>query len=74
MQTAGKYIIIAGVALVIIGIIVYFFGNRLGWFGNLPGDIRYESDNTRIYFPVTTMILVSLALSLALWLIRKFME
>ncbi len=39
--------------------------------GHLPGDIVIERENFRFYFPITTMILVSLLLSLILWLIRK---
>jgi hypothetical protein len=42
----------------------------LSWLGHLPGDIRIESGNGRFYFPVTTCVLVSAALSLALWLVR----
>jgi len=54
-----------------VGLIVYFAGNKLSWLGHLPGDIRIEKENVRIYFPVTTMILISVVLSLILYLIRK---
>jgi hypothetical protein len=72
MEQLGKIIIGLGIIFIIIGTIVYFAGNKLGWFGNLPGDIRIVKENVRIYFPITTMILVSLAISLILFLIRKF--
>lgn len=72
MQQTGKILIIAGIILVIAGLIIYFAGNKLTWLGHLPGDIRIEKENVRFYFPVTTMILVSLILSLILYLIRKF--
>ena len=62
----------AGIILIIAGLVVYFAGNKLNWFGNLPGDIRIVKENVRIYFPVTTMILVSIVISLVLYLIRKF--
>jgi hypothetical protein len=39
--------------------------------GRLPGDIVIERENFKIYFPITTMVLVSLALSLVFWLFRK---
>ena len=39
--------------------------------GHLPGDILIETKNFRLYLPVTTMIVVSLALSLIIWLLRK---
>ncbi|HEX2535000.1 MAG TPA: DUF2905 domain-containing protein [Chitinophagaceae bacterium] len=72
MPQLGKYIIFFGIALVVIGLIVYFLGGRLNWFGRLPGDIRVERENVRFYFPVVTMILVSLVLSLVLYLVRRF--
>jgi len=72
MQT-GKYIIIAGVILVAVGIIVYFFHDKLNWFGRLPGDIRVEKENFRLYFPITTMIIISVLLSLLVHLIKKFL-
>jgi len=71
MQQTGKFLMIAGIILVIVGLIVYFAGNKLSWLGHLPGDIRIEKENVRIYFPVTTMILISVVLSLILYLIRK---
>ena len=67
----GKYIIAAGVLIVIAGIVIYFFHDRLHWIGRLPGDIRIEKENFRFYFPITTMILFSIMLSLLLWLLRK---
>jgi uncharacterized membrane protein len=71
MQQAGKVFIIIGIILVIAGLIIYFAGNRLGWLGHLPGDIRIEKENIKIYIPITTMILISVVLSLILYLIRK---
>ncbi|MGD8934209.1 MAG: DUF2905 domain-containing protein [Gammaproteobacteria bacterium] len=44
----------------------------MSWFGRLPGDIRVERDNVRFYFPVVTMIVVSVALSLIIYLIGRF--
>jgi H+/Cl- antiporter ClcA len=72
MFNPGKILIITGVILVIAGLIFYFSGDKLNWFGNLPGDIRIGKGNTRFYFPVTTMILISIVLSGILWIIRKF--
>jgi uncharacterized membrane protein len=71
MQQGGKILIIIGIILVIAGLIIYFAGNRLGWLGHLPGDIRIEKENMKIYIPITTMILISVVLSLILYLIRK---
>jgi H+/Cl- antiporter ClcA len=71
MQQLGKYIIIIGIIAVIAGLIIYFFGNKLSWLGHLPGDIRVEKENFRFYFPITTMILLSLTMSLIIWIIRR---
>jgi H+/Cl- antiporter ClcA len=68
----GKILIIIGIILVIAGLILYFAGDKLSWLGRLPGDIRIEKENTRIYFPFTTMILLSAVLSIIMWIIRKF--
>ena len=73
MPQLGKIIIILAIILLIIGIIIYFAGNKLSWFGNLPGDIKIVRDNFRFYFPITTMILLSLLLSGILWVIRKLL-
>ncbi|MFD2522323.1 DUF2905 domain-containing protein [Emticicia soli] len=72
-QNTGKYLIFIGLAVILIGIIVYFFADKLNWLGRLPGDIRYEKGNTRIYFPVVTMIILSLLLNLAIYLVKKFL-
>ena len=68
----GKYVIIAGAGVILIGIIIYFFHDKLHWIGRLPGDIRIEKENSRFYFPITTMILFSVVISLLLYLIRRF--
>ena len=68
-MSLGNLLIAAGLLLLLAGI-AYKFG-LLGWFGNLPGDIRYESDNMRFYFPVTTMLLVSILLSLLLYIFKR---
>ena len=70
-QQTGKYIMLAGVIIVIVGVVVYFFHNKLNWFGRLPGDIRIEKENFKFYFPITTMILLSLLLTFILNLLRK---
>ena len=70
-QQAGKYIIIAGAIIIVIGIIIWLFGNKLGFIGRLPGDIHVKKENFSFYFPVTTMILASILLTLIMWLIRK---
>lgn len=72
MHIIGKYLIIFGIVIFLAGLILYFFGGHLGWLGKLPGDIRVEKENYRFYFPVTTMILISIILTIIVNLIRKF--
>ncbi|GIV32100.1 MAG: hypothetical protein KatS3mg030_402 [Saprospiraceae bacterium] len=73
-QVIGKWIIVIALVLLLIGLIIYLFGNKLNWIGNLPGDIRIERDNVRIYFPITTMLLLSVVLTILLNLLRRFFQ
>ncbi len=66
----GFWIVLGGICLIVIGLLVYSGG--FNWFGKLPGDIRYESDRVNVYVPFISMLIVSLALSLIFYLIRKF--
>jgi uncharacterized membrane-anchored protein YitT (DUF2179 family) len=68
----GKVIMFIGGAIVVIGLIIYFFHDKLHWIGRLPGDIRIEKENFRFYFPITTMILFSVVISIVIRLFRKF--
>ena len=67
----GAVIVGIGVLVVLIGVLIYF--GALSWFGRLPGDIRVEREGVHIYVPITSMLLLSVALSLLLYLIRRFM-
>lgn len=73
-QTTGKTIILFGVILVVAGTLIYLFNDKLQWLGKLPGDIRIEKGQFRLFFPVTTMIALSVLANLILWLIRKLMQ
>jgi hypothetical protein len=67
----GKYIIIAGVLIVLLGVLIYFFHDKLNWIGRLPGDIRIEKENFKFYFPITTMIIFSLFITVIIQLIKR---
>ncbi|WBL36531.1 DUF2905 domain-containing protein [Tepidiforma flava] len=69
-RSLGLVIVILGVLLVVIGSLVA--AGAFGWFGRLPGDIRIETGSTRIYIPITTMLLLSLGLSLLAAIFRRF--
>ncbi len=67
-----------GWALFALGLIIAAIGllwilvPSIPWLGRLPGDIRIERENSRFYFPLVTCLLLSLLLSLILWLIQLF--
>lgn len=69
----GKYIILIGCGVVLLGVIIYFFHDKLHWIGRLPGDIRVEKENVRFYFPITTMILFTVLVSVIVAIVRKFL-
>ena len=62
----GKMLIVVGLLALVAGLFIQFAPQLLSWFGKLPGDIKYEKGNTKFFFPITTMILVSIVLSLLL--------
>ena len=66
----GTVLIALGVGLILLGLLIW--SGSLSWFGRLPGDIRIERETVRVYLPITSMLLVSLAVSLVLYLVRRF--
>jgi len=72
-QQTGKYIIAAGICIVVGGILVYFFHDYFKWIGKLPGDIRIEKENSRFYFPFATMIVISIAITIIINILRRFL-
>ena len=67
----GKWIMFAGLTLVVIGAVVHYAPWAVSWFGRLPGDIRIESENGRVFIPITSMIIVSVVLSILVSLLRR---
>ena len=65
----SRWLIIAGVVLIALGL-AWPLITKLG-LGRLPGDIRIEREGFSFYFPITTGLIISIALSLILWLFRK---
>jgi len=66
----GLWVILGGACLIVLGLLIYSGG--LNWFGKLPGDIHYESERVGVYIPIVSMLIVSLALSLIFYLMRRF--
>jgi hypothetical protein len=71
-QQTGKYMIFFGALIIVIGLIIYLFPNAFKWFGRLPGDVRINKGNVKVFFPIVTMILLSLLLTLILNIFKKF--
>lgn len=71
-QPTAKWLILAGAVLLLIGVLYYVKPNIFSWFGRLPGDIRIERENTRVFIPITTMILISVVGSVLLNVIKRF--
>jgi hypothetical protein len=69
-RALGLVVVVIGIAVVIAGLLIA--SGALGWFGRLPGDIRIEGARTRVYIPITSMLLTSLVVSLVLALARRF--
>ena len=68
-RSAGLILIVLGAGVVVVGLLAY--AGAWSWFGKLPGDIRYENDNLRIYVPIVSTLIVSVV-SLLLYLLRRF--
>lgn len=68
----GKWIFIVGIIIAIFGLLFYFFGNKLGWIGHLPGDISIVRENFSFYFPITSMLLISIVINLVVKAVRYF--
>ena len=66
----GRLLVASGAVLVLVGLLVW--SGALAWFGRLPGDIRVERETVRIYIPLASMLVLSVALSLLLGLVRRF--
>jgi hypothetical protein len=62
----AKALILIGALLVIVGIALAYAPWLFGWFGKLPGDIRVERENGVFFFPLTSMLLISIVLSIIL--------
>jgi len=70
-RQAGPLVVALGIGIVVIGLLIAT--GALGWFGRLPGDIRIEREHARVYIPITSMLLVSIAGSVLLALLRRLL-
>lgn len=70
MSELGRFLVIAGLFIAAVGALLWSGFGR-GWLGRLPGDIHYTRDNFSFHFPIVTCLLLSILLSLILWLFKK---
>jgi hypothetical protein len=70
MSDIGRVLIVVGIGIVALGLLLTLAG-RVPWLGRLPGDIVYRRGNFTFYFPLATSILLSLLLTLLLWIFRR---
>ena len=55
----SNLLMVLGAAILLVGVVLRFFPSLFSWFGHLPGDIRYQGENTRVFIPITSMLIVS---------------
>ena len=72
MGGLGRALVIMGAVIVVLGLVLMLAGRFNLPLGRLPGDITWRGKNSVVYFPLTTSILVSIVLSLILYLIGRF--
>ncbi|MGE5304756.1 MAG: DUF2905 domain-containing protein [Alphaproteobacteria bacterium] len=70
MNGLGKTLIYLGIFLVVVGLI-FSLGGKLPWLGHLPGDIYIQRERFSFYFPLTTCLLISVIITLVLYLFRR---
>lgn len=70
LTQVGKLVAVAGVVLLVSGLLIMLAG-RLPFLGNLPGDVAFRRGNTTVYFPIVTMILLSIILTIVLNLLLR---
>ena len=71
MTDIGKMLVVLGLVVIVAGVVLMLAGRAHVPLGRLPGDIVYRGKNTTFYFPLATSIIVSVVLSLVLWLVGR---
>jgi len=74
MSEVGRIIVTLGISLIVIGGVVMLLGRAGLPLGRLPGDIVYKGKNTIFYFPLATSILLSIVLSIVMYLVGRFRQ
>jgi hypothetical protein len=71
MSDIGKTLVVVGLGLVVLGLLVWLGGKMNLPLGRLPGDIRIDRPNFKFHFPLATCLLISVVLTVIMWLLRK---
>ncbi len=66
----GRLLVVFGVLIALAGVALLLVG-RVPWLGRLPGDIHVQRGNWTFYFPLATSLLLSVVLTLLLWMVRR---
>lgn len=69
-KSISAILVTMGIVLIVVGLAA--MRGWLGWFGNLPGDVRVQRDNMQLYFPLVSMLLISVLFSVLSYVIRRF--
>jgi len=72
MQQFGRTLLLLGAVLIVVGALLYFGGKLPFRFGRLPGDIVHRGRNSTFYFPLVSCLVISVLISLILWIINQF--
>ena len=70
MTDLGKALVLLGILLTVVGVLM-LLASRVSWIGRLPGDVHVQRDNWSFYFPITTSIVISVVISLLLYLFGR---
>ncbi len=71
MAPFGKILVVLGFIIVGVGIL-FMYSDKIPFVGRLPGDISIKKENFQVYVPITTSIIISIVLSLIIWVISFF--
>ena len=72
MAEMGRVLLFVGLGIALLGGLLWLGARFFPWLGNLPGDLRFEGENSKVYIPLTTMILVSIVGTIVLNLLIRF--
>lgn len=71
-RDVGGLVVAIGVGVVVLGLLIW--SGALSWFGRLPGDIRIEGNSTRVFIPITSMVIASIVLTIVVNVVGRFLR